>query len=404
MPKINLKSEPSDQEPFLRPEPRVPEPFENIQVNHCKNPTCPNYGVRASSEVQPRGRYADASKQDGYIRQNDKGLPHLRCKYCGVRFPIKSNQGVYEEKQRCGKYPEPEPEPSCRNEQCTNHGKGLKTHPSLYRSFGKTEAGSKRYRCIGRDGNGEVCNRTFSVPQSTIHRQRMSHINRLVFPFRRYARFWLKKEFEELHAEAVAKAKAEGQKKSRRKKAEFYPSEEERRYAETAMRADIDNPDKISAHIRLPEHGILVRGDYHLYGFFQRIKELVSGAEKLRFFMDQESGIRAACLSAFVPEIRGRKCDAFYVQIARGLRRPIKDKEAENAEAKLEDLCREKKISPKKARLLLLREALHEIKEKGQYGDRWYPLCRPEGIRDDRRVQKAVFHKARRGILGDRFR
>ena len=51
---------------------RVPEPFEMIQVNHCKNPTCPNFGVPASTKVQPRGRHADPAKQDGYIRKNPK--------------------------------------------------------------------------------------------------------------------------------------------------------------------------------------------------------------------------------------------------------------------------------------------------------------------------------------------
>ena len=50
---------------------------------------------------------------------------------------------------------------------------------------------------------------------------------------------------------------------------------------------------------------------YTLYGHFFYLKKLIAGAEKVRFFMDQESGIRAACIGACVEEIRQSKCDAF---------------------------------------------------------------------------------------------
>ena len=43
------------------------------------------------------------------------------------------------------------------------------------------------------------------------------------------------------------------------------------------------------------------------------------GVEKLRFFLDQDSGMRAAFLSAFQPEIAARRADAFYVRIQREL-------------------------------------------------------------------------------------
>jgi len=49
------------------------------------------------------------------------------------------------------------------------------------------------------------------------------------------------------------------------------------------------------------------------------LKELFAGVEKLRFFLDQDSGMRAACLSAFQPEIAARRADAFYVRIERTL-------------------------------------------------------------------------------------
>jgi hypothetical protein len=43
-------------------------------------------------------------------------------------------------------------------------------------------------------------------------------------------------------------------------------------------------------------------------------------------FLDQDSGMRAACLAAFQPEIAARRADAFYVRIAKEM--TIDDKRA----------------------------------------------------------------------------
>jgi hypothetical protein len=80
---------------------RIPQPYENIQINFCKNPICPNFGIPASNNKnQPRGPYVKPHKQDGYIRKKKGGVFHLLCKYCGESFPLKSNQGIAEEAKR----------------------------------------------------------------------------------------------------------------------------------------------------------------------------------------------------------------------------------------------------------------------------------------------------------------
>lgn len=45
--------------------------------------------------------------------------------------------------------------------------------------------------------------------------------------------------------------------------------------------------------------------------------------EKLRFFLDQDSGMRSACLAAFRPEIAARRADACYVRIVSKLTHPF---------------------------------------------------------------------------------
>jgi len=44
---------------FCSEKKQVPEPCDGIQVNFCKNPLCPNFGIPASPESQSRGRYAN---------------------------------------------------------------------------------------------------------------------------------------------------------------------------------------------------------------------------------------------------------------------------------------------------------------------------------------------------------
>ena len=57
----------------------------------------------------------------------------------------------------------------------------------------------------------------------------------------------------------------------------------------------------------------------HLYGHFLHLLTLFDSVEKVRFFLDQDSGMRAACLGAFAGRIKDRRCDAFYVRIAKNL-------------------------------------------------------------------------------------
>lgn len=129
-----------------------------------------------SFEAVARDRYAVVSAGRQY--------PVLKCHACGEYPPLKSNQGIAEERERLGAYLSVPPEPSCPDLDCANSDIGISSGSPHYRRYGSTRSGSKRYRC-------GACTKTFSVGDATLG-QKQPHKNRLIFqllmnksPFRR---------------------------------------------------------------------------------------------------------------------------------------------------------------------------------------------------------------------------
>jgi DNA polymerase III epsilon subunit-like protein/transposase-like protein len=476
---------------------RIPQPFDNIQVNFCKNPICPNFGIPASTKKQPRGPYAKPHTQDGYIRKTKGGVFHLLCKYCGESFPLKSNQGIAEEAIRFTPQAPQRPVPACKNGNCENFGKGAKQYPHLYSKSGRTAAGSQRYIC-------KSCKSTFSETKKAIARQRKSHLNRYIFkclmnkvplkgiadifgismdtvyrkinflytqcnrflearearllrgmslpkmyiavdrqyyavnwrvrkdkrniilygiasadnnsgyvfsndvnydlsldpdlieweaeqngdydknlPFRRYARLWLQKDF--IAAVLQAKKNSKREKARLNEAGEILDLEIESRYEALSKRTDIEASEELNEKVQLPHDGMMVRMDYCMYGHFLRLKDLLRGAEKIRFFMDQESGIRAACLSVFHRQIWDRICDAFYVSTIKTM--TVDDREDVNKVRKktLEEYSKLLGVSIKEAELALLTEQVKMMDSFGPWRDRWFthplPTYKEPGIK-----------------------
>jgi DNA polymerase III epsilon subunit-like protein/transposase-like protein len=188
-------------------------------------------------------------------------------------------------------------------------------------------------------------------------------------PFRRYAHLWLLRDFEETFKKAVEKAENE---KGKRKKKLIPESDISRRYRLAKKRKNIEASDEINEAIQLPQSGMMVHSEYSLYGLFLHLKELLQGAEKVRFFMDQESGIRAACLSAFRREILNRTCDAFYVRINRAMTRKERKKAVQAGEKALREYARENDLDENEARLHMLLDELSAMAEIGPWQDRWF--------------------------------
>lgn len=183
-------------------------------------------------------------------------------------------------------------------------------------------------------------------------------------PFRRYARCWLRGDYD-----AAVRAKAAG-----RNRANLQDLQQsiEAVYAATAQRADVEVSETQDSARRLPAKGIQIHAEYALYGHFFFLKRLFGGVEKLRFFMDQDSGMRAACLAAFQPEIAARRADAFYVRIAKD--RTITEKRQIIAASRAEfDLARQANpgLSDTEIENLLIKERIAHMASLGKWQDKW---------------------------------
>lgn len=189
-------------------------------------------------------------------------------------------------------------------------------------------------------------------------------------PFRRYARVWLEKDYSDALANSV---------KRKAKRNQLFDSIQEA-YNNSIGRDDVENPDIQALDTALPYKGMQVHSDYTLYAHFFFLHSLFKNVEKVRFFLDQDSGIRAACLSAFFQEVLEKRCDAFYVRINKDL--TINQKRRLKA-ASIKELNDYRSSSASYAdikdgylRHIIIKDRLSDLVDIGDYHDRWlfYPF------------------------------
>ena len=121
-----------------------------IQVNHCRNPACTNYGVRP--RTMP-GRTGPSAERDPHYRlhSTNRGLvPALLCKSCGEIPPVKSNDGIAAEIARLIEtdgWWTLEERTACKNPDCRNIEHSVARHPREYTRCGHSSSGGQRYKC-----------------------------------------------------------------------------------------------------------------------------------------------------------------------------------------------------------------------------------------------------------------
>ena len=123
----------------------VPEAVSGLQINFCKNPECPNFGIEPSAQGQKYYRYLE----------RDPRQQSLQCKSCNRIIIVKSNRSVVDECDRFHYRIPCEPKLCCPNQECANHSLTVDNHLGQYSRFGTTSAGQPRYRC-------KQCLKTFS--------------------------------------------------------------------------------------------------------------------------------------------------------------------------------------------------------------------------------------------------
>ena len=121
-----------------------------IQVNHCRNPGCENYG--ALPRTMP-GKTGPSQGRDPHYRlhSTNRGLvPALLCKSCNEHPPIKSNEGIVEEVGRLidqdGLWTVEE-QTGCKTPDCENFERSVAHHPREYAKRGRSPSGGQYYLC-----------------------------------------------------------------------------------------------------------------------------------------------------------------------------------------------------------------------------------------------------------------
>jgi hypothetical protein len=161
-----------------------------------------------------------------------------------------------------------------------------------------------------------------------------------------------------------------------------------RQYERAAQRVDVEALDSPTINNRLPELGMQVHAEYLLYGAFLRLKEMLTSVEKVRFFLDQDSGMRAACLGGWADRIADRSCDAFYVSISKSVTVDQKRKLSAQSRDEVLAVMSELGCTRPQAVLAILKSRIAHSKTLGKWNDRW--VFHPQATMSE--PEKALCH------------
>jgi len=143
-------------------------------------------------------------------------------------------------------------------------------------------------------------------------------------------------------------------------------------YQDVNNRDDVEVFENLDDDLVRPKDGMQVRGEYTMYGHFFFLRRLLDNTEKVRFFLDQDSAFRAACLSAFYDRIKEGRCDAFYVRINTEAtidkKRQILADNRRHMEAMKQ---RYPDLKDWQLRLLMIKDKMAQVVNIGSWQDRW---------------------------------
>lgn len=493
--KSHLEAAPPGKWPW-----RFPPTAAGIQVNHCRNPKCGNFGVSPRHESK-RGKraaaYPGAQPGDYTVVAQGKGIPSLRCHLCGETFAMQSNTAIAEELLRISNYLEPRL-PACTNEGCELFGNAGVECSSRHTRFGVNAHGTPRFKCA-------ACHKIFAFGGRATKRQRKTHRNRDIFvhlmnsmplrriikvleispailydridflheqcqlfagererqlldredlgkryistdrqkfvvnwsdrdsrkntillsiasadqisgylyaasvnfdgemdseqvrnemerfgdhrlakPFRRFARVWLPNDWDDAAVRAAAKRQLRAAKPAGQ--ANTLLAVVESAYEAALEREDIDDGDGPSTFTKAPAKGMLLHEQSVMTAHIQLVARLLQRAEKLRFFVDQESGIRAAILVSVPNRVLDRTVDAFYVTVAKEFTVDQKKGLVGASKRRIRKVMKDAGVDEDKACLILALTELERLTSIGKWGDRWFS----HPVADMREPQRVV--------------
>jgi len=182
-------------------------------------------------------------------------------------------------------------------------------------------------------------------------------------PFRRHARLWLASDYAE--AQRKGKNALSGTDGT-------LSGAVAARYKDAASRSDVEVFEEPGRTTQLPKTGMQVHAEYTLYGHCFLLRDLSKGAEEVRLFLDQDSGMRAAVLGAFAERMADRTADAFYVRINKDMTVDERKHALKASRERFHVLEEEHPELDRQAlQLFVIKEALANMSIIGHWKDRW---------------------------------
>ena len=188
--------------------------------------------------------------------------------------------------------------------------------------------------------------------------------NKLPPPYRKYAQYWLASDY---------RASLEKNNNAAQQIGNQLFDQIEITYEEAVNREDdVEVFDRKYLEEKLPDYGMQVHTEYTLIAHFYFLKRLLGNVQKWRFSLDQESGIRAAFISAFHEEIVAHTAEGFYVRIEKGLTIEQKRRWVNDALIELKILSKEYPgLTENQVKLILLKKNIAAGQALGHWKDRW---------------------------------
>jgi transposase-like protein len=189
---------------------------------------------------------------------------------------------------------------------------------------------------------------------------------------RRFARVWLNQDYNRAVASSAAAAAKKAGKPALTRETDPLARGIAKAYDDLADRDDVEVSEKKTAETALPALGMQVKEQYTLHGHFQLLANLLQGAEKVRVYMDQDSGIRAAFLGAFAERVKQRSADGWYVSVLKETTIHEKERAVHAARARLAEAAeRLPGLSSPLLLVELMKEEMARASTLGVFGDQW---------------------------------
>lgn len=147
---------------------------------------------------------------------------------------------------------------------------------------------------------------------------------------RRYARFWTTPDFDEARTDDPRAVTAPVSNSG-----DVWGNVADG-YKEIEALPDPEAKERLPKQSMLPARGSQVHFEYTVHAHFRLLKEMLGPVGKIRFFMDQDETLRAACITTFAEEIKAGTADAFYVRIDKGMYNEQRDQLVAASTAELE--------------------------------------------------------------------